>query len=122
MQALPLACMRIALIFWPSISKSHFGGDMQEVEYVKEEAKLQYLLACLQKTAPPTLIFAENKNDVDLIHEYLLMKGVEAVSVHGGKDQEDRVHAIDSFKVNCSPCPMCISGRHMRCRLVSIIP
>ena len=71
----------------------------QEVEYVKEEAKLQYLLACLQKTAPPTLIFAENKNDVDLIHEYLLMKGVEAVSVHGGKDQEDRVHAIDSFKV-----------------------
>lgn len=72
---------------------------LQEVEYVKEEAKLQYLLACLQKTAPPTLIFAENKNDVDIIHEYLLLKGVEAVSVHGGKDQEDRVHAIDSFKV-----------------------
>lgn len=74
----------------------------QEVEYVKEEAKLQYLLACLQKTAPPTLIFAENKNDVDLIHEYLLMKGVGAVSVHGGKDQEDRVHAIDTFKVGVS--------------------
>lgn len=26
---------------------------IQEVEYVKEEAKLVYLLECLQKTAPP---------------------------------------------------------------------
>ncbi len=33
----------------------------QEVEYVKQEAKLPYLLECLQKTAPPVLIFAENK-------------------------------------------------------------
>lgn len=31
------------------------------------------------------LIFAENKGDVDDIHEYLLLKGVEAVSIHGGK-------------------------------------
>ena len=66
---------------------------------MKEEAKLEYLLACLQKTAPPTLIFAESKGDVDSVHEHLLLNGVEAVSVHGGKDQEDRVHAIDSFKV-----------------------
>eukprot|EP00884_Botryococcus_braunii_P021065 jgi/Botrbrau1/7642/Bobra.0159s0088.1 len=71
---------------------------IQEVEYVKQEAKLVYLLECLQKTAPPVLIFAENKNDVDDIHEYLLIKGVEAVAVHGGKDQEEREHAIDDFK------------------------
>jgi hypothetical protein len=47
---------------------------VQEVEYVKEEAKLVYLLECLQKTAPPVLVFAENKKDVDAIHEYLLIK------------------------------------------------
>ena len=47
---------------------------IQEVEYVKEEAKLGYLLECLQKTAPPVLIFAENKRDVDTIHEFLLVK------------------------------------------------
>ena len=35
-----------------------------------------YLLECLQKTAPPVLIFAENKKDVDDIHEYLLLKGI----------------------------------------------
>jgi len=30
-------------------------------------------------------MFAEKKQDVDAIHEYLLLKGVEAVSIHGGK-------------------------------------
>ena len=71
---------------------------LQEVEYVKEEAKLVYLLECLQKTAPPVLVFAENKKDVDNIHEFLLVKGVEAVAVHGSKDQEEREWAISSFK------------------------
>ena len=31
------------------------------------------------------LIFAQRKQDVDAIHEYLLLKGVEAVAIHGGK-------------------------------------
>jgi ATP-dependent RNA helicase DDX41 len=43
------------------------------------------MLECLQKTSPPVLIFAEKKQDVDSIHEYLLLKGVEAVAIHGGK-------------------------------------
>lgn len=71
---------------------------IQEVEYVKQEAKIVYLLECLQKTPPPVLIFCENKADVDDIHEYLLLKGVEAVAIHGGKDQEEREYAIASFK------------------------
>lgn len=58
---------------------------IQEVEYVKQEAKMVYLLECLKKTPPPVLIFCENKNDVDDIHEYLMLKGVEAVGLHGGK-------------------------------------
>uniref|UniRef100_A0A8C6KB73 RNA helicase n=1 Tax=Nothobranchius furzeri TaxID=105023 RepID=A0A8C6KB73_NOTFU len=44
------------------------------------------------------LIFAEKKADVDAIHEYLLLKGVEAVAIHGGKDQEERTKAIEAFK------------------------
>ncbi|KAG5410455.1 hypothetical protein IGI04_006774 [Brassica rapa subsp. trilocularis] len=43
-------------------------------------------------------VIQENKADVDDIHEYLLLKGVEAVGIHGGKDQEDREYAISSFK------------------------
>lgn len=71
---------------------------IQEVEYVKQEAKIVYLLECLQKTPPPVVIFCERKGDVDDIHEYLLLKGVEAVSIHGGKDQDERNEAIDLFK------------------------
>eukprot|EP00559_Dactyliosolen_fragilissimus_P001108 CAMPEP_0184862076 /NCGR_PEP_ID=MMETSP0580-20130426/6607_1 /TAXON_ID=1118495 /ORGANISM="Dactyliosolen fragilissimus" /LENGTH=769 /DNA_ID=CAMNT_0027359799 /DNA_START=69 /DNA_END=2378 /DNA_ORIENTATION=+ len=71
---------------------------IQEVEYVKQEAKIVYLLQCLQKTAPPVVIFCERKGDVDDIHEYLLLKGVEAVSIHGGKEQEERNEAIQLYK------------------------
>lgn len=71
---------------------------VQEVEYVKQEAKVVYLLECLQKTSPPVLVFAEKKQDVDAIHEYLLLKGVEAVAIHGGKDQEERTRSVEQFR------------------------
>ena len=71
---------------------------VQHVEYVPKEARILYLLECLQKTAPPVLIFAENKADVDDIQEFLLLKGVEAVAIHGGKDQAEREYAITSFR------------------------
>ncbi|KAL6289059.1 hypothetical protein ACE6H2_006569 [Prunus campanulata] len=73
-------------------------GVIQEVEYVKQEAKFVYLLECLQKTAPPVIIFCENKADVDDIHIYLLIKGVDAVGIHAGMDQKERDDAISSFK------------------------
>jgi superfamily II DNA or RNA helicase len=60
---------------------------IQEVEYVKQEAKMVYLLECLQKTPPPVIIFSPNKNEVDDIQEYLLLKGVEAVAIHGSKSE-----------------------------------
>jgi len=71
---------------------------IQEVEYVKQEAKIVYLLHCLQKTAPPVCVFTQRQREVDEIHEYLLLKGVEAVSLHGGKSQEERNEAISLFK------------------------
>lgn len=71
---------------------------IQEAEYVKQEAKVVYLLECLQKTSPPVLIFAEKKADVDDIHEYLLLKGVEAVAIHGDKDQDEREYAMKCFR------------------------
>ena len=83
---------------------------IQEVEYVKQEAKIVYLLECLQKTTPPVIIFCENKTDVDDIHEYLMLKGVEAVAIHGGKDQEEREYAISSFKTGEGR-----AHRHRRC-------
>uniref|UniRef100_A0A1I8F2Q3 RNA helicase n=1 Tax=Macrostomum lignano TaxID=282301 RepID=A0A1I8F2Q3_9PLAT len=71
---------------------------VNSVEYAKAEAKMPKLLEALQKTPPPVLIFAEKKADVDAIHEYLLIKGVAAVSIHGGKDQEERKLSFDAFR------------------------
>ena len=71
---------------------------IQEVEYVDPEAKKGHLLETLQKTAPPVIIFSDNKNEVDDIHEFLLRKGVETVSIHGSKSQDEREYAVESFK------------------------
>ena len=71
---------------------------LQEVCYVKPESKMITILECLQKTPPPVIVFAENKADVDAVHEYLLLKGVDAAAVHGGLDQSLREKAIDDFK------------------------
>jgi len=71
---------------------------IQEVEFVQPEAKIVFILECLRKTPPPVLIFAERKNDVDTIHEYLLLKGCTAVAIHGGKDMEDRLRAVAEFR------------------------
>lgn len=71
---------------------------VQDVEFVMTEAKILTILECLQKTPPPVLVFAERKQDVDAIHEYLLLKGVAAVSTHGDKDQEERNKAVQEFK------------------------
>jgi hypothetical protein len=56
---------------------------VQEVEYVKAEDKLTRLADCLQKTSPPVLVFAEKTRDVDMVHEYLLTRGINAVAIHG---------------------------------------
>lgn len=71
---------------------------VQEVEYVKAEDKTVHLLQCLQKTAPPVMVFCENKADVDAVYEYFLLKGVDAAAVHGSLDQSAREEAIDEFK------------------------
>ncbi len=58
---------------------------LQVVEYVKQEAKIVYLLECLQKMAPLVIVFSENKNEVDDIQEYLLLKGIKAVAIYESK-------------------------------------
>ena len=70
----------------------------QTVMYVQFEERLAYLLDALQKTGPPVLIFSEKKSEVDEIHEFLLLKGLDAVATHGGKDQEDRRWSLRQFK------------------------
>ncbi|VDM47186.1 unnamed protein product [Toxocara canis] len=67
---------------------------LQEIEYVRADEKLTRILDCLQKTAPRQ----DSKSDVDNIYEYLLVKGVDVASLHGGKDQKDRHTGVDAFR------------------------
>lgn len=71
---------------------------VQDVEYVKQEAKLPHLLTAIDKTGPPVMIFARRPQDVDAIHEFLLLKGLDVVAIHGQKAQEDRSQAVDDFR------------------------
>ena len=70
----------------------------QTVVYAHFEERLSYLLDAIQKTGPPVLIFSEKKSEVDEIHEFLLLKGLDAVAIHGGKDQDDRRWSLRQFK------------------------
>lgn len=74
-------CARTALIKPVIINVGRAGAAnldvIQAVAFVKQEAKYVYLLECLQKTPLPDLVFSENKDEVDEIHEYLILKGVE---------------------------------------------
>ncbi|BBG96779.1 DEAD-box protein abstrakt, putative [Prunus dulcis] len=67
----------------------------QQVVLVQEESKNVCLLECLQKTAPPILIYCVDGAGVLY---FLLIKGVEAVGIHAGMDQKESVYAISSFK------------------------
>lgn len=71
---------------------------IQEVEAVKPELKINYLLECLQKTPPPVVVFANSQRAVDEVTEYLMIRGVDAVSVHGGIEQNERLRAISDFR------------------------
>jgi len=74
----------------------------QDVEYVKQEAKLHHLLTAINKTGPPVIIFAKRPADVDSIHEFLLLKGLNVSAIHGQKDQKDRSQAVDDFRAERS--------------------
>lgn len=70
----------------------------QDVEYVMQDAKLVHLLTAIDKTGPPVIIFARRPQDVDSIHEYLLLKGLSVSAIHGQKHQDDRSQAVDDFR------------------------
>lgn len=49
---------------------------------------------CLNKTKPPVLIFCLSQQNVDLLLEYLTIKGINVCETHGGISQEERNQAV----------------------------
>lgn len=66
------------------------------------------------------LIFAEKKADVDAIHEYLLLKGVEAVAIHGGKGTRLQTALSRSAPLSLLSGEFCQVTS--RCHLCSVLP
>ena len=55
-------------------------------------ALIQVLFSSCISILPSLILYKDD------IHEYLLLKGVDAASIHGGKEQEERNEAIKYFK------------------------
>ena len=70
----------------------------QHVIYAREDMKIRQILACLEQTRPPVLIFTQQQASADDVYEYLLLKGVEVCCIHGGKEMPDRLTAVKAFK------------------------
>ena len=88
---------------------------VQEVEFVKTEAKVVYILECLQKTQPPVLIFAERKQvsqfpdfgeQLIVYSEILLTKRPYAIDHHNWKKIANLISCpviLSSFVPSCLP-------------------
>ena len=70
----------------------------QEFEFPRHEEKLSVLLNVMGKTLPPVLIFCENKVDVEEIVSFLQKQGIDALALHGGKEQFERFHVVEEFR------------------------
>ena len=72
---------------------------IQEVEYVKEDVKIPYLLQCLQKTAPPVIIFCERKGDVGKIinNVCLYFSFDQKAKMYYLHDSPVRIHRVTYF-------------------------
>jgi len=75
----------------------------QKVVYASERDKYDSLLNILPSCDGLTLIFVETKRNADHLEDLLIREGVNAVSIHGDRTQQEREAALAQFKSGHSP-------------------
>lgn len=72
----------------------------QDVVHIKpSDQKIDVLCNHLQKEAyDKVLVFGRTKHGVEKLSKVLSKRGVEAVSIHGNKNNSQRMRALDAFK------------------------
>jgi len=70
----------------------------QRVEWINEKDKKQRLQSLLAVVEPPIIIFVNQKKAGDVLVKALNSDGYNAVSIHGGKQQEVREESLTAFK------------------------
>jgi len=84
---------------------------VQRVEFVLDADKRSYLMDLLhaQKANGThgkqalTLVFVETKRGADALEDWLFRNGFPATSIHGDRSQQEREHALRSFKSGATP-------------------
>jgi len=85
----------------------------QYAELVEEDEKFLRLLQLLGEYVEGTkkvIVFVDTQIHADAIFEQLLRNGYPALSLHGGKDQEDRDSTISDFKRKDGPNVLVATG------------
>merc|ERR1712154_172404 len=70
----------------------------QTVLWVQEKNKRKKLQQLLPSMEPPIMIFVNIKKNTDTLAKYLRSQSFNAISLHGGKSQENREYALQQFK------------------------
>jgi len=70
----------------------------QKLEYAHDLDKKDLLLNILAKCDGLTLIFVETKKGADALEDFLIAQGLNAMSIHGDRTQEDREFALSAFR------------------------
>ncbi|XP_057781104.1 DEAD-box ATP-dependent RNA helicase 37-like [Salvia miltiorrhiza] len=84
---------------------------LQRIEYVLETDKRSHLMDLLhaqrangvQAKQALTLVFVETKKGADSLEHWLCINGFPATSIHGDRTQQEREHALRSFKSGKTP-------------------
>mmetsp|Transcript_50465 Transcript_50465/g.117807 ORF Transcript_50465/g.117807 Transcript_50465/m.117807 type:complete len:747 (+) Transcript_50465:98-2338(+) len=70
----------------------------QRLEFIAEAKKKKRLEELLVGAEPPIIVFVNQKKAVDVLAKSLDNTGYRVCSIHGGKSQEQREWAMNSFK------------------------
>jgi len=102
---MPPAIERMARVFLrcPAIvsvgDPGHAKKDIeQRLEFISEAKKKKRLEEQLVGAEPPIIVFVNQKKAVDVLAKSLDNSGYRVCSIHGGKGQEQREWAMNSFK------------------------
>merc|ERR1712048_1271638 len=90
-----LRCPSIISIGDPGHAKKDIEQRLESISEAKKKKRLEELLVGAE---PPIIVFVNQKKAVDVLAKSLDNSGYRVCSFHGGKSQEQREWAMNSFK------------------------
>jgi ATP-dependent RNA helicase DDX23/PRP28 len=90
-----LRCPSIISVGDPGHAKKDIEQNLEFISEAKKKKRLEELLVGAE---PPIIVFVNQKKAVDVLAKSLDNSGYRVCSIHGGKSQEQREWAMNSFK------------------------